>query len=109
MQRPTSHWNDSRAWQPEFRIHVSQPYRRVGMTHVSKILAEDSGFNSSWNAPRLPREKKAFLALFMLSATECLAKRSCCHHTPRHLPELDICTQELLICKTQVHGIESIF
>ena len=61
------------------------------MTHISKILAKDSGFNSPWNAPRLLRAKNAFL---MFSAIERLAERLCCHHPPRHLAEIDVGTQE---------------
>ena len=61
MRHPISHLKDSRALRhPEYRIHVSQLYRRMGMTHFLKMLTEDSGFNSPWNALRLPRAKKAF-------------------------------------------------
>ena len=69
------------------------------MTHISNMLEDESGFRSPWNAPRLPRAKKAFLALIIFSVTDRLAERSCYHHTPRHLAELDVHTLISLICR----------
>ena len=77
---------------------VSLPYNNIGIIQVSKILHEDRGFRSPWKAPSLPRAKKAFLALLMLSETEVWADRFEFHHTPRHFEALEVEMLELPIC-----------
>ena len=91
MRHPISCWKLSRALRDvESSSQVSLPYSNTGMIQVSKMLLEDRGFKSPWNAPSLPRAKKAFLALLTFSVMECWVDRFEFHYTPRHFEVLEV-------------------
>ena len=73
--------------QEESNSQVSDPYRRIGMMQVSKMLDPERGLSLPWKTPVLPRPKKALLALEILVLIDSLAERFPCHCIPRHLAE----------------------
>ena len=87
---PISAWRDSSfISKVVFRIHDSAPYSKVGNTQHSMMLLDESGLRVPWKVP-LPLEKKAPLALLMLTVIHLELERLGVNQAPKHLAEWDI-------------------
>jgi len=88
--RPISLWNfPNFDMEDKFRSQVSQPYRRMGMAQVSKMLQPDSGFKSPWKTPNPKNyqvQKTLSLPYWCFPVQNGLHKGyTSCHQLPRQL------------------------
>ena len=73
------------------------------MTHVSNML-EDEWVQVTLEYSKTTQGKEALSGFVYIFCYGSFAERSCCHHTLRHLAELDVYTVISLICRDSDFG-----